>query len=677
MSSNAWGPNQRRLDEIQWVLDNPDFRLKPATMEEFLGPGYLDLDPAQNPSIDKRVRIRPGVKAGLIAIFGDTVDPNRLSKVRRAMMTGGIGVGKTTFASIALAYMVHWVECLKDPQAYFGLFPGSRIAFMLMSTKGTQTNEVLFSDIKARIAHSPWFQKNAPFNIDDKKRVNQLRFPKDVWVIPGNSSETTFEGYNILGGILDEGDSHKVTEEKDYAEQGWDTIENRISSRFTDPHSGDHKGLIIAIGQMKMADGFMARKKLEMEKQIVEDEKEGKEPTAHVVTMTIWESFGWEHYRDPNTGKIEVFYYDINRRQIVPSGPARMMKNSPTIMRIPVAFKKLFEKDPVKALKDQAGIPPQVEDPFISMTDRVDEAMDKYEQRCKQFPEQGFLQHPVVGTPFVPKFHDDLYAPTKIKRVLHVDIGYAANGDAGAIAMGHVLETVDMDGEWKPYIVFDLLLRMIPRGGEDLMLKDFRDLIVELRDERKYNLSVVSFDGFQSVDSQQILRRQHRFNVAEVSVDKSKGPYEDLREAINERRIEFPKYMTLLKRNDTEKMCVVRKELLELTDVGRKIDHPPRGSKDIADAMAAVVHTLTTNHGYRRGAKKRIGEDGVPDLSGFAAERPTNRHVYENAYSGGDSTSLDQLLNPLVAGTPRESGPAGLPPIERNPFGPFGRPRMS
>lgn len=671
---NHWGLGGER-EKIQWVLDHPDFRFKPATMAEFLGPGYMDLDPDLNPQVDPRVKIRPGVKKGLIEIFGDDIDPKQISKVRRSLMTGGIGIGKTTFASIALAYMVHWVSCLRDPQAYFGLFPGSRIAFMLMSTKGTQTNEVLFADIKARISYSPWFQKYAPYNIDDKKRVNQLRFDKNIWIIPGNSSEKSFEGYNILGGILDEGDSHRVTDEKDYAEAGWDTIENRIGSRFTDPISGDHRGLIIAIGQMKMADGFMARKKKDLEDDIELAKRAGEPVKDHVIQMTIWDSFGWEHYRDPKTGKIHVFWYDINRRQIVPDGPARMLK-SPNLIKIPMAYHKLFVKDPVKALKDQAGIPPQVEDPFIAMTDRVDEAMDKYETR---FPD---LKFPVVGTATNPRFHEDLFAPDRVKRALHVDIGYALHGDALGMAMGHVAEVVEMDGEWKPYIVFDMILRMIPRGGEDLMLKEFRDRIVELRDERKFNISVVTFDGFQSQDSIQILRRQYKFNTGEVSVDRSKGPYEDLREAINERRIEFPRHMTVLKRSDSDKICVIRKELLELTDVGRKIDHPPRGSKDMADAMAGVVHTLMGSHSYRRGAKKRakeVNETELPDLSDFVADNhaPVQLDPFSMSRQDREKDALEKALNPAYTGHARESGPRGLPPLERYPFGNIGMPRMS
>ena len=110
--------------ELQWLIRNPAFKERPASIVEFLGEDYLNIEAGT----------RDGVKECLIGIFGDKPNVYNLANVQRAMFTGGIGIGKTTFASIALPYMVHWCLCLKDPQKFFGLLPGSRIAFMQMST---------------------------------------------------------------------------------------------------------------------------------------------------------------------------------------------------------------------------------------------------------------------------------------------------------------------------------------------------------------------------------------------------------------------------------------------------------------------------------------------------------------------------------------------------------------
>jgi hypothetical protein len=649
-------------DIVQWLIDNPQFEDRPATMRQFLGPGYLDMDFEQNPSLGESGVIRPGVKDALIEIFGEQIDPECISEKREAVFTGGIGIGKTTMASIALAYMVHWVCCLRDPQKFFGMMPDRRIAFMLMSTKDSQAKEVLFGDIKANVDNSEWFKNmdipwrkpgfNARNKAYDPDYKNQLRFPKNIWVIPGNSAETSFEGYNILGGVLDEGDSHKVTEEKDYAKEGYRTIRNRITSRFTNPKTGTHRGLLITIGQTKKADGFMSNMSKALEKR----------SDATVVRMALWESIGWDKYEKDRHGRPKVFYFDVDRKIIVPPGPAKSLGKDGNIIKIPEAFLSDFTLDPVQALKDHAGIPPAVDDPFIPAPNLIDEAQEKWKARMLASNKP---IKPVFGRPNAPKIHDDLRGDS-LRRAIHVDIAYASNGDALGMAMGHIPEMVDMDGELKPYIVFDFILRIKPSGGQQLMLRDFRKIIIDLRNQHGFKIDVVTFDGFQSQDSIQLLRHDHKFNTDELSVDRKKGPYEDLREAILERRIEFPEYITEIRRGDNEKVNIAKKELLELTDTGRKIDHPPKGSKDVADAMAGVTYALLAGRNFRRGASRR-------PQAGFTSSPVVDP---DSTYFGADVAN-QRVLTPdqlgQVPSTPRHpveraSAVHGLPPIEHDPF---------
>lgn len=639
-------PTKKKVDRVKWLIDNPDFDERPATIEEFLGPGYLDIDRTQNRNLRKGVGVRAGVKQALIDIFGEDVDPDNISVARRALFSGGVGVGKSTLAAIALSYMVHWVSCLNDPQGYFELLPGSPIAFMIMSTRKEQAKEVLFGKVTALVENSEWFKKIALPNQEkgESNLKNQLRFPKHIWLVPGTSQETAFEGYDILGGVIDEIDSHKQTKEKDYAEAGWSTIAGRISSRFTNPTDGDHRGLLMAMGQMKKQDGFAAKKKAELE----------KDPNAVVVMMTIWESRGWEYYRSKKTGKIEVFYFDMLRKQIVPDLAAQAVA-SDNIIKIPLAYKKDFELDPVKALRDLAGIPPAVEDPFIGAVDRIDEAQDKWQVRFSD------LKYTVNSDVRTPSFHPDFRAADNMKRAIHVDIGYSASGDAMGMAMGHVAEMIEVDNEIKPYIVIDYVMRMRASGGQPLMLADFRQIIYHVRDELKFKIGVVTLDGFQSTDSIQIMQ-QKRFNVDLLSVDKSKAPYEDLRQAIYERRIEFPRYMTFLHKDETEKVNIIKKELSELTDTGPKIDHPPKGSKDCTDAMAGVVYVLMGNSAYRRGAARSY-RNNVPEL----------QDTDVSAYGTAEPIKTVDPFSPKILEPAIDlgglGGALGLPPVERNPFG--------
>ena len=601
MSTTATGPSYAAMAaELAWLKDHPEFEERPATLREFLGPRYLNIEG----------RVRPAILEALEDILGDEVSGDKMTKFPLAMITGGIGIGKTTVASIILPYMAHWVLCLRDPQGFFNLLPGSRIAFMQMSTSESQAKEVVFGDIKARIEHSPWFRDTYPF---DHKFKNQIRFPKDIWIIPGDSAETTFEGYNILGGILDEADSHKVTKEKDYADQGYTTIHSRVASRFGD------RGFLLVIGQMKRANGFAAKKYAEFK----------KDPNAYAVRMAIWESLGWHRFLKDD-GTRDSFWYNTDRHEIVPAGiPGLLGGDSDKFIEIPNLYRKDFENNPQKALRDLAGIPPLTGSPFIALAYKIEQARDRWIERY-----QG------IETPVDPRGRIAEWFKTtnSLKRACHIDLAYSPNGDALGFAMGHVAEVVQVEGEWKPYIVIDMLMRIHAPAGREIFIGDIRRLIYELRDERRFKIVKVTMDGFQSTDTMQQLERR-RIATELVSVDRNLTPYYDLRDALYENRIDIPKYMVRLRDDDVNFTEIAYKEMSELTDDGMKIDHPEDGSKDVSDAIAGVVYTLMGDRTYRRrgvkldtdartdqppmrGANDRFGVPSIPGLESLRAPIP-------------------------------------------------------
>lgn len=596
----------RLEEELAWLKDHEWFDERPATLAEFLGDEYLGIE----------YGVRPAVKKVLVDIMGETVNGYKTTQFPRAMFTGAIGIGKTTIASVVLTYLVHWTLCLRDPQRFYDLLPGSRIAFMQMSTSESQAKEVIFGDIKARINHSPWFQGKYPF---DKSLKNQLRFPKDIWILPGDSAETTFEGYNILGGILDEADSHKITKVKDYADAGYDTIHARVTSRFQD------RGFVMIIGQMKSNLGFVSRKLEDFE----------ADPDAYVARMTIWDSLGWDKFLKAD-GTRDSFYYDTARKEVLPKVVG--LTGAPHLIEVPKAYLRDFRNDPEKALRDLAGIPPNVGDAFISLEYKVEACRDRYVQRYGH------------DSPVGPdgKLADWFMATDTLKRVCHVDIGMGTvAGDALGLAMGHVACVANQEGELKPYVIIDLLLRWTAPVGTEIFLSEVRQFIYELRDHRNFNIVKVTLDGFESKEMTQQLYRK-RFQVEQVSMDKSLLPYYDLREMIYEDRLEFPKYLCKFRKGDTELTEIVIRELLGLQDLGNKIDHPPSamGSKDVSDACAGVATTLAGDRKYRRKVqsldavreqKEAVGY-GVPGfnhpalrgLGGITAPLPPSSWEYPN-----------------------------------------------
>jgi hypothetical protein len=627
---------QKQKETMLWLQANPHFAEKPASISEFLGPGYLDIESL----------VRPKLREFLVKLFGRKVGETRVSQYEEAMLTGAIGIGKTTMASIALPYMAHWLLCLKDPQAYFNLLPGSRIAFMQMSTSEPQAREVVFGDIFARIDHSAWFKKNYP---RDPAIKRQIRFPgKDVWILPGGSKETSFEGYNILGGILDEMDSHTITKEKDYADVGYDAINSRIASRFGDFVHGGHRGLLICIGQMKKAEGFAARKMAEYE----------KNPKALVARHTIWESYGWDKYlidKGPNKGKRDSFWYDPKRKEIRPKAAVELMGTTEGLIEVPEDFRGQFEANPTKALRDLAGIPPEVTDAFIGLTDRVESATERWIEEHRT-PEGEASPSPVTESARRPEFRDWFKANgDPRKRVLHIDTAVSGEGDALGMAMGYVDHMyVDDSGERKPYIVIDFLLRIKGPSGGQILLSDVRNIVYRLRDDLGFRIKQITMDGFNSTDTLQQFRKK-RFFADYLSVDRSTLPYEDLRDAIYERRISWPPYFTYVKIGDTDTENVLNRELLQLQDTGKKIDHPPRGSKDLADAVAGVVTTLMGDRNYHKGVAS-APEQPVGYVSSTA---PRETSAFEpvftrTAVSGPSEPDFVPVISPVLGSNPFE-----------------------
>jgi hypothetical protein len=181
-----------------------------------------------------------------------------------------------------------------------------------------------------------------------------------------------------------------------------------------------------------------------------------------------------------------------------------------------------------------------------------------------------------------------------------VDLGISADGDACGIAMGHIEEVKEVDGEKKPYIVIDCLIRIKAMAGTEIMISDVRRWIYYMKEELGFRIISVSIDGFQSTDTMQQMRKK-RYVTEYLSTDKSTLPYEDTREAIYDERLEFPPYLTYLNKGDTELVEIAVKELSELVFDGKKVDHTVTGSKDVSDGIAGVVNTLMGDRKYRKG----------------------------------------------------------------------------
>jgi hypothetical protein len=152
--------------------------------------------------------------------------------------------------------------------------------------------------------------------------------------------------------------------------------------------------------------------------------------------------------------------------------------------------------------------------------------------------------------------------------------------------MGHVPQFTKVkrsqnNYETLPIIQIDFALEIYPQKGGEIIFSKIRDLVYELS-RLGVNIRWVTFDGFQSADSIQALR-QKGYQTGVVSMDRTATPYEMTKSALYDGRVRIPEHPKLLRELQT----------LERDSKTGKIDHPVRGSKDISDSLAGVVHGLT------------------------------------------------------------------------------------
>jgi hypothetical protein len=125
-------------------------------------------------------------------------------------------------------------------------------------------------------------------------------------------------------------------------------------------------------------------------------------------------------------------------------------------------------------------------------------------------------------------------------------------------------------------IYLDLMMQIKAPPNGEIIFSKIRDMIFDLK-KRHFDIRGVTFDGWQSQDSIQILK-DHGMDAEVLSVDRNSEAYDTLKDRFYYKKIKmyyFEPFIREVKR-------------LEFVD-GKKIDHPPHGSKDVSDAVAGVV----------------------------------------------------------------------------------------
>jgi hypothetical protein len=464
-------------------------------------------------------------------------------KYREAICLWGIGSGKSFLAEVITCLFVHYLLCLERPHEYYGLTDDKPIAVVNMGVNALQAKNVIFAGIRRMIENSPFFQEYQPEILQ-----TEIRFPrKNVTLYCGNSQETMPIGMNVICGVLDEAAWFLDNEEKSVAENIYTTMKNRIISRFGD------RGFIFVISAPRYVDDFITR---------LYNKMKDKE-YVYATSYKTWE------VKDRDKMKKEEFVFNAGNET----------------WRVPMDFYEVAMTNPERFMRDFGAKPSLALEAFDRDPEIVERACNY--RRKSPVDELG-------------RFKDWFKAPDSEPRYIHIDLGLRK--DACGLAMGKLGGFDEQGGVRKPKVYIDLMMQIKPGMQKEIIFEDVRRIVYSLRD-RGFNIKLVTFDGFQSADSIQILR-SNGINADVLSVDKDTRAYETLKELLHTGRIDFYYYEPFVKEYK-------RLELVK----GKKVDHPPGGSKDVTDAVAGVCYNVCSQKtsGFLEYIKSETREESPQD----------------------------------------------------------------
>jgi len=585
-----------------------------------------------------------------------------------AALGGSLGWGKTFFATTAMSYVLYQMSCLRDPQSAYGIAPGSHIYLAMLSVTERVARRVPVNELLGKITHSRYFKEKFPSKAAPS--LLEIRFPKQIMVVAGSTGSSAIIGMNAFAGFIDETSFMGTVKEidrmgreviTDKGEAIYKSILRRMKSRFL--KVGRLPGLMMLASSKERPTAFVEKR--------IEQAREQADPHFFVREYATWDVKAKGSFT-AETFKVVVGNEKHHSRILSgdPEEEEKFRKLELQIIEVPMEYKGDFERDLDGAIRDIAGYATMAVSPYMHRTEMVYEAADDTLVCPMGGPDPGEIQENwLASTPLdihwgkiAKSFSRRLpggYTEVAWRPIRHPDaIRYAhidpsLSGDCTGLTIAHIsgwTEVVRRDkameeySELAPLIETDLVLRVVPPPGDEILLSDVRAIVYQFT-EHGFNIRYVTMDSYQSADAIQQLRK--RGIEAEVlSVDKTTEPYDVLKTTMYESRLRMHLH-TWCQREITQLQRVPK-----LRGKGFKIDHPKigpdgkPGTKDVADSLAAVVYNLT----------KRAPSMPVPIQAG-----PTDRDTIE-VEDHSWVTDGQTLIRQESSKTPSEGGIVGTRP---------------
>lgn len=380
----------------------------------------------------------------------------------------------------------------------------------------------------------------------------------------------------------------------DHAEVLYTGMKRRMKSRFE--KRGRLPGMLFLVSSKKTRDDFTARR--------IRDSR--NDPTVFVRDYALWDVKPDDSYSEQkflvlcgNENTPSKILDEGEAERFLAAKKAGTLPDGITLVEVPEDFRFDFESDLEGAIRDIAGVATVAIRPFIQRREKLVAtagmhhpfSVEVYDPSKSGFFMWDRMVQKTQYKDFSGYTHEGLRPIVNPETPRHVHIDPSYRKDSTGLCVAHIAGWRDVlrrndDGdvyqERAPVFYVDLILRIVPPVGDEIVLGDIRRLVYELS-QHGYMITYVSLDTWQSVDALQQLK-QKGYRAEHLSVDTKPDPYEHLKTAFYEDRVKVYPYEPLFK------------ELLQLErdETKKKIDHPPKGCFTGDTRVALLDGTLPT-----------------------------------------------------------------------------------
>lgn len=227
------------------------------------------------------------------------------------------------------------------------------------------------------------------------------------------------------------------------------------------------------------------------------------------------------------------------------------------ILIVPNELLPSYKLDIVKALQESAGISVSVGNRFFLDQDRLTSSFS--------IPQE-------LDDEMIFDFYDDESIWDRIghkvlellpeERKIYGRLDLGIKQDRAGIALGYGDHASMDDGKFLGYYKFPIVTSLSRYPGQETYIRKITDFFLELSKHREIGL--ISTDQYQSTQLRQDLQHEG-VPTKLISVDRTSDPYLVTKNLIMSKQVQFADN------------GIMKKEALELINVGQKIDHPKTG----------------------------------------------------------------------------------------------------